>query len=142
MLIGAVLTDGSKHFFGFTQFDENWQYKVGSNLSSLPVMANGSTGGPSTLAPVAVGGFIPAAIASQINVGVQITANTTQGSVAPNSSYTSYAQCPITISNGQFTGTSTNTTSYLMNFEGSNIYWACNDSANGMLICNGFTINL
>ena len=144
-LIGAVLTDGSKNFIGFTQFDRDWFYKVGSNLSGLPTMASGGAGTPANgpTVAVAIGAFVPTTIASKIRV--VLTTGYFGCVAAPNANYGGAGtgalptnppilQCwcatgqPETIE-GEFA------------IESTNVYWAAGSTVNA-LYCAGFTISL
>lgn len=139
-IIGAFRSDGSKNIVGFLQRNRRWRYLVGNNLSNLQIMASGASGSTTvpTFTSLAVGTFVPTAIADTIVIVAQ--ANNAASSTliaAPNSNYgpslSTTAPCPVSISNGS-------TALAEITLESTNIFYA--SQANTSIACYGFEINL
>jgi hypothetical protein len=156
-LIGAVLTDGSKNFIGFNQNNTIWRYKVGSNLSSFPVLSTGNQGTATTTTPTYVTITVRGA-----NSYVPVVAGTVTFIVGQSANGSGYALLgPNGNFNGVTTGTSLNTNQAPYTWgNGANyswgaipvdillesdlIYYATSGDSNNrqFLYCYGFTLNL
>ncbi|MCK9802080.1 hypothetical protein M1B34_31585 [Pseudomonas sp. MAFF 302030] len=144
--VGWVRTDAtaSKFLLGGTQVDSRFQYKVssGTNVPTLPIMAQGSAGSTSTptWSPVSVAGFVPTTAKRIIGVFCGGGGSGTQLIVAPNNSYGGYQSTtnpPPVLENGsQGSGISE------MILENSNIYYASNSGSNAMIACFGWEDSL
>jgi hypothetical protein len=141
--VTAMRTDGSKNFLGFTQKGRNYQWKVGSNLASLPLINSGSAGDPSV--PTWVASSIATAVPTAIAATVRLTLSgfiTAGCAAAPNNSYgaiNSLNPPPLAVG-GEF-GYASTTSEFVI--ESTNVYYACGSSPNNSgLWCSGFTINI
>ena len=143
--VGAVRTDstGNKYPLSFIQSGKNVQYKVvtGSNVASLPLLANGSAGSittPPTWVAVGISGIVPPT-ASRIKLyGANSTPNAGTIIAAPNNSYAGTATGvppPLIMSN---VGSSPNTVYCEFAIESANIYWASTGTPGQSLICLGW----
>lgn len=144
--ISAVRTDGSSNFIGFTQSGRDWQYKVGNNLSALPIIISGAQGSISTPTWVgtSVANFVPSTgtkiklclIATDVTNGMDAMA-------APNPNYgaiTSTSNPPpmVVYSTG---GNSGGNIMGELILESADIYYVGTGIQN-LLTCVGFTLNL
>lgn len=144
--VGWVRTDATvnKFLLGGTQVGTRFQYKVGSgtNVPTLPIMAQGSVGSTSTptWSPVSVASFVPPTAKRIIGVFCGGGGSGTQLIVAPNNSYGGYQSTtnpPPVLENGsQGSGISE------MILESSNIYYASNSGSNAMIACFGWEDSL
>lgn len=136
-VITCFRTDGSNNFIGFTQYGDNWQYKVGSNLSTGQRIASGSAGSTSTptYVAIAISNFVPYAWARTIKL--YLTQITNAATVVPNNSYganQSATNAPVFGANGAGSQYGE------LVLESTNIYWA--SDSNASLFCLGFTLNI
>ncbi len=128
-LIGAARSDGSSLLINFNQYGRNWSYFG----SAPPTMASGNVGGGGT--NIAIGAFVPTAIASRIRgiIGASAT-GASQGILASAGS-----------GNYQYTGTATAVSSdqtlFDMQIESTNMSWI-SDNAAAFVKCSGFEMNL
>lgn len=135
---GSFRTDGSSTIKGFIQAGPDVQYVVGSNLSNLPIMGQGTYGNIATptWVSIAVSGFVP-----PVCNKIKVTAIGGAGNVivAPNSSYggrdTTNNNAPLNAA-----GEASVIAEFLL--ESTNIYSASNNGATSVLYCMGYTDNL
>jgi len=130
-LIGAIKTDGSSNFVGFTQQGREWRYKPGSNLSDLPSMASGSA---TLWTAIAVGSYVPTSIASMIDV-VCHTQGSEHVSVSGNNNLS------VGLTALYVSGTAQLTASVRILLESTNIYWY-SDNSSPFVECYGFQLNI
>ncbi len=141
--IGAVRTDSSGHFLGFTQDGRWWQYQVGNNLSALPSLISGATGSLSTptYTSVSVSSLVPST-ASKIGLTFSASTTTNNGGIyAPNANYGAVGSTtnpPLLFCQPNTGGSSGG--SGIMNLESTNVYAA--QQANAYSFVNGFEINI
>ena len=127
---GWVRTDatGNKYPLSFTQQGRSCQYKVagGSNVTSLPIVANGSQGTVGSVGVLVLSSAISIpATAAKVKLSLFVSGNSTI-QVSPNSNMSLAASSPaITVS------TSTTTLSLMaeLTLESSGIYYAGNASS-------------
>lgn len=139
--ISTFRTNGSSQIIGFKQVGRDWQYMVGSNLSTALQMANGSAGSPTggTYVAVSVSNFVPTAVAGVCKLYLGGTLNVIIA--APNNSYGAIASTtnppPVALPGG-----SGGATSSLFEFvlESTNVYWA--NSGTGAMYVLGFRLNM
>lgn len=147
--VGWIRTDATanKYPLSFIQNGKNVQYKVatGSNVVSLPVIANGTAGAiatPPTWVAVGISSIVPPT-ASRIKLyGANTTVNPGTIIAAPNNSYAGTATGtppPLVMSNA---GSSPTTTYCEFVIESTNIYWASAGTAGQSLICLGWEDSL
>lgn len=141
--VGWIRTDGTanKYPLGFTQYGRRVQYKLGGNLTALPLMASGAQGNVSTPIYVAVpvGAFVPPTAAAIRLAGMN---GATSYGVAPNASYgavsgLSATNYPPLGSNGTTAGVHTAD----LTLESSNIYYVA-AGASASVACLGWEDNL
>ncbi|WP_223472900.1 MULTISPECIES: hypothetical protein [unclassified Pseudomonas] len=147
--VGWIRTDATanKYPLSFTQSGKSVQYKVatGSNVTALPLLANGTAGSittPPTWVAVGISNIVPPT-ASRIKLyGTNTTASAGTIISAPNNSYAGTATGtppPLVMSN---VGSSPNSVYCEFVIESVNIYWASSGSAAQSLICLGWEDSL
>jgi len=148
-LIGAVVTDSSIKLMGFIQKGADYQFVLGQNLSSLPVLASGSTSSGHWLA-VAISGIVPYSIISKIKLilGANDSPGTsgTSAAVASNTNYdapnegSAYDGTAPIMGYGLSASVGGNQVGEIIP-ESTNIYYSSNLSTSS-LRCLGSTLNL
>ena len=141
--VGWIRTDATANKFplSFIQYGKKVQYKLASasNLLTLPTMASGAAGSPTTptYVSVATGNFVPST-ASRIQGVLGNSGTTNTGMVAPNNLFggTTSATNPPPAVMVQTAGS----IEWEFALESTNIYWAM--GASGILNCLGWEDNL
>ena len=142
-LVTAFRSDGTANKFplSYIQAGRLWQYKVaaGSNVTAVPSMASISS---NSMTAIAVGAYVPTAIASAIEVlGSAISNNALM--VAPNSAWsTATSAAPTPKSTNAATAAVTDSTIKVrMVLESTNIYAAVTGGS-GSVWCAGWELNV
>jgi hypothetical protein len=154
-LIGAVDTDASAHLIGFTQVDDLVTFKVGSNLSGLPIVATGGAGNTNTptytTATVRGAGSIVPVNATSILLGIYSAANDGIDVIlAPNGNYGAHLSItnppPFVANDGSISGGVTGrSVPGEMLLEGNTVYYAIGTGSGGTnqaIACYGFRMHL
>lgn len=89
MRIGSFYSDTSSKIRGFQQYGDLIAYKVGSNLTSLPVINSGATGNVSTgtYTSISISSVAPPTAASLIVLGSTTSPTNSEILIAPNGNY-------------------------------------------------------
>lgn len=145
---GWLRNDASSNFLRTLQYGRRAQYVVGTNPTSLPVMATGNAGSLTvpTWATVAVGAFVPST-ASTIWI-VPVGAGLSDGTgfmIAPNNSYGAYNSLSnpapyVWFWNNRY-GLG-NMPPVNLVLESSNVYWANNAGAAALICSLGWEDNI
>lgn len=143
--VGWVRTDGTgnKYPLNFTQFGRSVQYRIaaGSNITSLPLIASGSTGGSAS--SIAVGNFAPMT-ASSVLVILGLSGGVTGNlnlAVGPNASV---ASAGVEYSGGYIntgSGTYAHSIQCRLQLESTSIYYS-SQAAVGRVAIFGWEDNL
>lgn len=138
--VGAIRNDGSSNLWRTLQVERKAQIVIGTNPTTLPIIASGNVG--STTVPTwvaqATGNFVPPT-ASEITLVIGATDNVI---VAPNGSYGNLASIvnPPPFAFDYDSAAKTNPFGTII-LETSDIYYAGN-SANSVVFCLGWVDNL
>lgn len=145
--VGAVRNDGSSNLWRTLQYGRRVQLQIGTNPTTVPVMASGNSGSPTTptWTAVAVGSFVPATAVSIRGTFMMAQSDSTRGLLAPNNSYGSYGSAnaaPVGNGNNGITG-SFIVVNEQFDFilESTNIYYASSNGSTNVLL-NGWEDNI
>lgn len=141
--VGAIITGGAATFTRIIQKGARAHYKVvaASTTPNLPIMDSGANGSVSvpTWVAVAVGNYIPTAVAPIIRVGAHCGVGNSFVIIAPNNAYGargSTSNPPVYQYGATSPGYGSVSTFDLL-LESTNIYWA-SSTADGTLFCQGW----
>jgi hypothetical protein len=131
---GAVDTDASKHFVGFSQYGRHWQYSVGNNLSGEPLLWSGTEGSITTPTYVSLTAPVPTTASVIYIEGFPTSSTMPDGYIiAPNGNYGAYNST----SNPPACSQGVNAQNYLCTLQmetAQTVYVASQANANGYVL--------
>lgn len=140
-LLSAIFLDGSNNIMGFKQLGREYQWVVGSNLSTARAIATGASGNPSTptFTATSISNFIPTPVASVGKFYLNDASGSNSSVLAPNASYgglSSATNTPPLMTNAGAISSSSG--EFVL--ETTNVYYASGGGTTAY--CLGFRLNI
>ncbi len=145
--VGVVRNDASANLWRTLQYGRRVHVQNGVNPATVPAIASGTSGSPTTptWTAVAVGSFVPATAASIRGTMIMAQSDNTRAMLAPNNSYGAWSSANgAPVGNGN-TGITGSTIFVNLQFdlilESTNIYYASSHGSTSVLL-NGWEDNI
>ncbi|RUZ76915.1 hypothetical protein EN943_15655 [Mesorhizobium sp. M7A.F.Ca.US.006.01.1.1] len=145
--VGAVRNDAAANLWRTLQYGRRAQLVIGTNPVTVPAIASGNSGSPTTptWTAVAIGSFVPATAVAIRGTMVNAQSDNNRAILAPNNSYGAWNSAngaPVGNGNNGITGSTLYTNEqFNLVLESTNIYYASSQGSTVVLL-NGWEDNI